>query len=196
MENVSYHKELVRLCDTLQLRAATATNLVSALSVPYDIAVLFLLSVPSSLKTTLLHAASLVIYTPKFEHFGIVPLEAMLARRPVLAAKSGGPTETVVDGRTGWLCDVEKPEEWTSVMESILLRMTAEDVERMGQEGRRRVLEHFSQSTMAKKLDAEIRSANQAKSRPRMVQPSLLLAGGCLISIALAALMVRSTAIP
>ena len=38
------------------------------------------------------------------EHFGIVPLEAMLAGRPVLACNSGGPVESIIHGVTGYLC--------------------------------------------------------------------------------------------
>jgi hypothetical protein len=41
------------------------------------------------------------------QHFGIVPVEAMYARVPVVAANSGGPTESVVHGDTGFL---EPPE--------------------------------------------------------------------------------------
>ncbi|BBH03001.1 UDP-Glycosyltransferase superfamily protein, partial [Prunus dulcis] len=39
------------------------------------------------------------------EHFGIVPLEAMAAHKPVIACNSGGPVETVKDGATGFLCE-------------------------------------------------------------------------------------------
>jgi alpha-1,3/alpha-1,6-mannosyltransferase len=35
------------------------------------------------------------------EHFGIVPLEAMAARLPVIACDSGGPTESVDHQVTG-----------------------------------------------------------------------------------------------
>jgi alpha-1,3/alpha-1,6-mannosyltransferase len=38
------------------------------------------------------------------EHFGMVPLEAMAAQRPVVACASGGPVESIVDGVTGYLC--------------------------------------------------------------------------------------------
>ena len=38
-----------------------------------------------------------MLYTPPREHFGIVPLEAMLAKTPVLAINFGGPLETVVN---------------------------------------------------------------------------------------------------
>jgi alpha-1,3/alpha-1,6-mannosyltransferase len=39
------------------------------------------------------------------EHFGIVPLEAMYSKLPVIACNSGGPKETVLHGITGYLCE-------------------------------------------------------------------------------------------
>jgi alpha-1,3/alpha-1,6-mannosyltransferase len=44
-----------------------------------------------------------LLYTPTREHFGLVPIEAMSAARPVIAVNHGGPLETVLDGRTGAL---------------------------------------------------------------------------------------------
>jgi alpha-1,3/alpha-1,6-mannosyltransferase len=49
--------------------------------------------------------ASCLLCPPQNEHFGLVPLEAMAAQRPVVACASGGPKESVVDGLTGFLCD-------------------------------------------------------------------------------------------
>jgi hypothetical protein len=48
------------------------------------------------------------------EHFGIVPIEAMFCGLPVVAVNDGGPTETVVDGSTGFLCKPE-PESFAEV---------------------------------------------------------------------------------
>ncbi|CAD5234561.1 unnamed protein product [Bursaphelenchus xylophilus] len=41
------------------------------------------------------------LYTPPNEHFGIVPIEALEQRRPVIVIDSGGPSETVIEGITG-----------------------------------------------------------------------------------------------
>ena len=57
----------------------------------------------------LLARSHALVYTPSNEHFGIVPLEAMAAGRPVIAVDSGGPRESVLHGRTGWLCPDPNP---------------------------------------------------------------------------------------
>lgn len=150
-ENVSYHKFLEDLATSLKLTHSTLSYLSPLSSVKPNISVIFLLSVPDALKQTLLDAANLLIYTPRNEHFGIVPLEAMLNGIPVLAANEGGPLETVVDGETGWLRDVSDVSAWTSVMQQVLSSDQAV-MAKMGNVGRERVLKHFSKSMMAEKL--------------------------------------------
>ncbi|KAL9085051.1 MAG: hypothetical protein Q9165_007792 [Trypethelium subeluteriae] len=172
-ENVSYHKELVALAESFDLRTATARNAVSALSIPSDIDVLFLLSVPNQLKSTLLSAARLLLYTPQNEHFGIVPLEAMLAGLPVLAANSGGPTETVVDGKTGWLRNADQLDEWTDIIEQVLSGRSDKRLRAMGHEGAERVTKAFSQDTMAQTIDDELEKLRNAE-RPSVPIPGLI----------------------
>lgn len=49
--------------------------------------------------------AKALLYPVEDEDFGIVPVEAMAFGTPVIAHNSGGPRETVIDGKTGVLFD-------------------------------------------------------------------------------------------
>lgn len=66
--------------------------------------VFFLPSFSDEQRGALLASCTAVLYTPQGEHFGIVPLEAMAASRPVIACNSAGPIETILDAKTGFLC--------------------------------------------------------------------------------------------
>ena len=181
---MSYHNELVSLAESLKLEATTARNIVSALKVPDSIEVLFLLSVPGQMKTMLLNAATMLLYTPSNEHFGIVPLEAMLAGVPVLAANSGGPLETVVEGETGWLRPVEEPTAWTKVMQAALQGEAKEQLQAMGKQGKLRVKAEFSNTKMAKRLDEEIETMVNSPRSQVIELPDILLSLGFLGIIA------------
>jgi glycosyltransferase involved in cell wall biosynthesis len=52
-----------------------------------------------------LFAACSAYLVPGEEDFGIAPIEAMAAGKPVVAIRRGGPAETVIDGQTGVLFD-------------------------------------------------------------------------------------------
>ena len=93
-----------------------------------------------------------------------MPLEAMLAGVPVLAANSGGPLETVLEGQTGWLRPVDEVEKWSDIMDLAVHRLSQEEFDRMSELGRRRVCEEFSESTMAQRLNEEF---EQMERRPR-----------------------------
>jgi alpha-1,3/alpha-1,6-mannosyltransferase len=155
-ENVLCHKELVSLAESLGLKIATTKTIVAALNIADDVNVLFLLSVPNTLKDMLLKSARLLVYTPSNEHFGIVPLEAMLAGVPVLAANTGGPLETVVQGKTGWLCPPGDIESWTAVMNKVIHKMSDKELKNMGAAGTARVKKEFSDVKMAERFDGII----------------------------------------
>ena len=86
----------------------------------FHVQVTFVGSFSDEQKSALLLASKALIYTPSNEHFGIVPLEAMSHGRPVIACNSGGPIETVVSERTGYLCDAN-PESFGEAMLKILV---------------------------------------------------------------------------
>ena len=176
-ENAATHKELQALAESLELTHATfrSNDTLSTDLTSEDVDILFLLSVPNELKQRLLHSASLLIYTPENEHFGIVPLEAMLAGVPVLATNTGGPLETIYDGRTGWLRSPAKIEAWTDVMRKPLIPSSADNLRKMGQAGRERVLAEFSHTKMTDVLDKEIQGLHESNGPRPKVMPERVL---------------------
>ncbi|KKY27487.1 putative alpha-mannosyltransferase [Phaeomoniella chlamydospora] len=164
-ENVRYHKHLDELASSLGLSTATASTMPTALAIPSSISVVFLLSIPSPFKDTLLNSASLLLYTPQNEHFGIVPVEAMFAGIPVLAATTGGPLETVVEGQTGWLRPVDDVHAWTSILRKISTETTSSELEKISQNGRKRVSELFSRTVMASRFEEELQIMLDRKER-------------------------------
>ncbi|KAG0157584.1 hypothetical protein PDIDSM_4769 [Penicillium digitatum] len=165
-ENVHYHQELDELATSLGLKTATSKTVLSALSIPDNIDVLFLLSVPTAFKDTLLAQSKLLLYTPINEHFGIVPVEAMRAGLPVLASNTGGPLETIVEGETGWLRDAHADEEWTAVMDKALYGLSQEDLQHMALAGKNRAQQEFSLTAMGDRLEEEISTMLKAERRP------------------------------
>ncbi|KAK5117296.1 hypothetical protein LTR62_005913 [Meristemomyces frigidus] len=157
-ENAMVHRQLQQLSDSLKLTHATfsSNDTMTTDLTTDDVDTLFLLSIPHEVKQRLLNSASILIYTPKNEHFGIVPLEAMLAGVPVLATNTGGPLETIYDGRTGWLRSPDKVEQWTEVMRKALIPSSEDTLHAMGQKGRERVIAEFSHTRMTASLDKEV----------------------------------------
>ncbi|EME40714.1 glycosyltransferase family 4 protein [Dothistroma septosporum NZE10] len=180
-ENSVTHMRLQDLAESLSLKHATYSKQDTASTdlTSQDVDVLFLLSIPNEVKTRLLQNAGLLIYTPTNEHFGIVPLEAMLFGVPVLAANSGGPLETIYEGRTGWLRDPEQVEKWTEVMRKPLIPSSADTLRKMGEQGRQRVLNEFSQTKMVQTFDQELHKLVKSDApRPAIAPSWLLVAAG------------------
>lgn len=96
---------------------------------------------------------SLISCSMQNEHFGIVPLEAMAAHKPVVACRSGGPVESIQHGRTGYLCEPTPPS-FASAM-SLLLEDT-EGAKIMGQQARQHVMENFSRQVFGERLNSII----------------------------------------
>jgi alpha-1,3/alpha-1,6-mannosyltransferase len=104
-------------------------------------------------RRALLARAACVVYTPLAEHFGLVPLEAMAAARPVIAVNRGGPTETIVHGETGWLAD-PRPEAFADALAAVLRDAGA--ARRMGEAGWAHVRRHFSRRAFGDRLESSL----------------------------------------
>jgi alpha-1,3/alpha-1,6-mannosyltransferase len=177
-ENVQYHKELDALATSLGMQTATSKTVPSALSIPSSIDVLFLPSVSSAFRDSLLAKSSLLLYTPVNEHFGIVPIEAMRAGIPVLASNTGGPLETIVEGKTGWLRDSGDVPAWTSVIEKVLYQLGADELQKMSVAAKERVEAEFSLRAMGERLEGEIGEMLSSERRQfNGGQQALLLLG-------------------
>ncbi|GIY02885.1 hypothetical protein CEXT_164121 [Caerostris extrusa] len=115
--------------------------------------VTFLKSPSDDVKRILFHCCTAVLYTPSNEHFGIVPLEAMLLGRPVLACNSGGPLETILDDQTGYLCDAI-PESFAAKMASLTRDHSL--ARELGVTASEHVKRNFSFQTFTSKLNTVI----------------------------------------
>lgn len=121
--------------------------------------VYFLRSFTDLQRSYLLSHSRAVLYTPSREHFGIVPVEAMYMRRPVVAVRSGGPKESVIDYNdvavrstaTGFLCE-PVAQEWTDAFRTLIDDRTPTFVAEMGARGRAHVLAKFHFATFQQKL--------------------------------------------
>lgn len=64
---------------------------------------------------TLYKKASVILFPPLNEDWGIVPLEAMANSKPVLANNSGGPMESITHEETGWLVPPDE-DKWAEII--------------------------------------------------------------------------------
>ena len=95
-----------------------------------------------------------------YEPFGIINLEAMACRAPVVASATGGIKEVVVDGETGYLVEFDQdpmtgfprhPEKFARDLATRIQQLLADPdkCRRFGEAGRRRVEKMFRWTAIA-----------------------------------------------
>jgi glycosyltransferase involved in cell wall biosynthesis len=101
----------------------------------------------------LMNAGDIFVLPSPSEPFGLVLIEAMSLAKPVIATRSGGPLEIVVEGKTGLLVP---PEDAAEMGRAILTLVRDEDLrQRMGAAGRKRFAENYTVERMTRAtLDA------------------------------------------
>ncbi|MEA3212763.1 MAG: hypothetical protein QOE70_5820 [Chthoniobacter sp.] len=96
----------------------------------------------------LMNAGDVFVLPSAVESFGLVLIEAMSVGKPVIATRSGGPLEIVVDGETGLFVTPAAAEEMGRAILSLV--RDANLRRRMGAAGRARFLENFTVERMTR----------------------------------------------
>jgi len=86
-----------------------------------------------------------------YESFGIVLLEAMLYSTPIVATKSEGPLENIIDCETGVLCEVSDPGDLADKL--LLVAQDSQLAQKIATDAYNYLLDNFSQSVIGKKLN-------------------------------------------
>jgi glycosyltransferase involved in cell wall biosynthesis len=81
------------------------------------------------------------------ESFGRAAVEPQVMGRPVIASDHGGVTETVLDGKTGWLAPVDDAEAWAAALATAIDIGPGKRLE-MGELGRKRARQLYSVDAM------------------------------------------------
>jgi starch synthase len=109
-----------------------------------------------------------------YEPFGIINLEAMACRAPVVASATGGILEVVVEGETGHLVPFAAdpvttfpvdPEQFSKDLATRITGLLKDPVKakQFGEAGRKRVEEHFSWTAIAEQTIALYRKLIEAR---------------------------------
>jgi alpha-1,3/alpha-1,6-mannosyltransferase len=115
---------------------------------------IYLPSFSTADRYVLFHESEVILYTPINEHFGIVPIEAQYCKTCVVAANSGGPLESIIHGKTGYLAD-PTPEAFAEAA-LIFMQKTDEQKEELRKKAREHVKKNFSLEAFSAHLEKVI----------------------------------------
>jgi glycosyltransferase involved in cell wall biosynthesis len=97
-----------------------------------------------------IRSADTVLVCSRNEGFGRVTVEAMLAARPLVGARSGGTAELVRDGENGLLYEPGDVEELTGIVRRMV--EFPDESRRMGENARRWATKRFTEERFADEI--------------------------------------------
>jgi type III pantothenate kinase len=114
-----------------------------------------------------LAAADVMVCSSWFESLSMVALESMAMARPIVSTRVGGPSETIIDGVTGFLVP---PRDSAAIAERVTLLLRNPALrQRIGEQGREHVVEHFSAARYAAAIGEMITTLlRPPRTRPAM----------------------------
>ncbi|MCL2534438.1 MAG: glycosyltransferase [Nocardiaceae bacterium] len=118
--------------------------------------------IPRNRMPDLLRSTDVVVCSPWYEPFGIVPLEAMACSKPVVVSAVGGLTDTVVDGITG----IHVPPRNSDALARALHALLIEPVrrEQYGHAGRDRAVQRYGWDRVADETERVYRTVSDRLS--------------------------------
>ena len=96
-------------------------------------------------------AADVMVCPSRFESLGMVHLESMAMACSIVSMDNGGPSETIIHGKTGYLVPPDAPE---ALAEHVLTLLRDPALRaQIGQAGRAHVLAGFTAAGYARQFD-------------------------------------------
>jgi len=126
------------------------------------LSVSFKLNVNDTQLKDLYSNSTAVLFSAINEDYGFIPIEAMASSKPIISVNEGGPRETVINGKNGYL--VGSPLEMADKMATLASdRKLAEE---MGRYGRRLAESKYSWDSFFEKLDPILRKVSKMEAKP------------------------------
>lgn len=128
---------------------------------------------PASRETTALYqAATCAVVASDIEPFSMVAIEAAAHRRPVIATRSGGPDDIVIDGETGVLIDTGDVAALANAMLAVIRDPSR--AARMGEAAQARFEALYAPSAVIPVYEAllDVVIAEKHSARRRLAQPA------------------------
>lgn len=99
----------------------------------------------------IMHITDVIVHASiKPEPFGMVLIEGMAMNKPIVAIKSAGPMDIVIDGQTGFLVEMGNIRQMSKAI--IQLLEDEELAKKMGQKGRERVRDYYCKERYADQM--------------------------------------------